>query len=108
MVFSTSKAAHILTQQLRYLRSLKSELGPISDPIRQGENFDLGYGGRYYRGAIGGTSASSPTFAAVISQLNDYRLSKKLKPLGFLNPFIYSKGYKALVRFRLFRSAIMC
>ncbi|TRM68044.1 peptidase S8/S53 domain-containing protein [Schizophyllum amplum] len=43
---------------------------------------------------IGGTSASSPAFAAVIALLNDARLKAGLSPLGFLNPLIYSlNGY---------------
>ncbi|EMD32617.1 hypothetical protein CERSUDRAFT_118652 [Gelatoporia subvermispora B] len=41
---------------------------------------------------IGGTSASSPTFAGFVSLLNDARLSKGLPPLGFLNPLIYAIG----------------
>ncbi|EME85089.1 uncharacterized protein MYCFIDRAFT_60025 [Pseudocercospora fijiensis CIRAD86] len=45
---------------------------------------------------VGGTSASSPTFAAVISLVNDALLAKGKAPLGFLNPWIYSGGYKAL------------
>ena len=36
-----------------------------------------------------GTSASTPTFAGIVSSLNDIRLNKGLKPLGFLNPLIY-------------------
>ena len=41
---------------------------------------------------IGGTSASSPAFAGIVALLNDARLSAGLPPLGFLNPFFYSKG----------------
>ena len=41
---------------------------------------------------MGGTSASSPVVAAVFALLNDARLAKKLPPLGFLNPLLYSKG----------------
>ncbi|KDN38296.1 hypothetical protein RSAG8_09595, partial [Rhizoctonia solani AG-8 WAC10335] len=40
--------------------------------------------------SIAGTSASAPTFAGVIALLNDYRLSCGKKPLGFLNPWLYS------------------
>lgn len=40
---------------------------------------------------IGGTSASSPAFAGIVALLNDARLAKKLPPLGFLNPLLYSK-----------------
>ncbi|KAG7098096.1 hypothetical protein E1B28_000070 [Marasmius oreades] len=42
--------------------------------------------------SIGGTSASSPTFAGIVALLNDARLKKGQPPLGFLNPLIYSKG----------------
>ncbi|CCL99285.1 uncharacterized protein FIBRA_01301 [Fibroporia radiculosa] len=41
---------------------------------------------------VGGTSASSPTFAAIISLLNDARLANGLSPLGFLNPLLYQLG----------------
>lgn len=53
----------------------------------------------YYKGkpvSIGGTSASSPAFAGFVSLLNDVRLSQGLSPLGFLNPFLYSKGFQGL------------
>jgi len=36
-----------------------------------------------------GTSASTPIFAAIMSLLNDYRLSNGKPPLGFLNPLLY-------------------
>jgi len=40
-------------------------------------------------GAVGGTSASSPSFAGYISLLNAVARKKTGKPLGFLNPFLY-------------------
>ncbi|KAF7309456.1 Subtilisin-like protein [Mycena indigotica] len=40
--------------------------------------------------SVGGTSASSPTVAAIVSLLNDFRISEGKAPLGFLNPLIYS------------------
>lgn len=44
-----------------------------------------------------GTSASSPTWAALVSVLNDYRQSKGSPNLGFINPLLYSaNGRKAL------------
>ncbi|KAL8632587.1 hypothetical protein Q9189_001739 [Teloschistes chrysophthalmus] len=47
--------------------------------------------------ASGGTSAACPVFAGIIALLNDARLAKGLKPLGFLNPFLYSPaGSRAL------------
>ena len=41
-------------------------------------------------------SCATPVIASIISQLNGARLSLGLRPLGFLNPFLYSVGYKAL------------
>ena len=46
---------------------------------------------------VGGTSASSPTFASVISLVNDARLAKGMSSLGFLNPWLYKKGYDILL-----------
>lgn len=40
----------------------------------------------------GGTSAACPVFAGAVALLNDARLAKGLKPLGFLNPFLYGAG----------------
>jgi hypothetical protein len=45
---------------------------------------------------VGGTSASSPAFAAVISLVNDALLAADKPVLGFLNPWIYGGAYKAL------------
>lgn len=38
---------------------------------------------------VGGTSASAPEWAGVVSILNQYSLKKNGKTLGFLNPWIY-------------------
>lgn len=38
---------------------------------------------------VHGTSASAPTFAAMISLLNDIRMSNSAPALGFLNPYLY-------------------
>ena len=39
--------------------------------------------------AIGGTSASTPLFAGLVGLLNEARLAKGGKAMGFLNPWIY-------------------
>jgi len=44
----------------------------------------------------GGTSAACPVFSSIIALLNDARLAKGLKPLGFLNPWLYSYGVRGL------------
>merc|ERR1711937_926756 len=38
---------------------------------------------------VGGTSASSPTFAAIAGYLNSVSVNKTGKPLGFMNPLLY-------------------
>jgi len=42
--------------------------------------------------SIGGTSASAPFFAALVSLLNEVRLQQSKSPLGFLSPLIYEMG----------------
>ncbi|KAL8956670.1 MAG: hypothetical protein Q9193_005872 [Seirophora villosa] len=64
------------------------------DVAAQAYNFTVIDSGREIR--VGGTSASSPAFAAIVALLNGDRLSKGRKPLGFLNPFIYKYGYQGL------------
>lgn len=51
------------------------------------------YGARY---GSGGTSAACPLFSALVGMLNDARLRAGKSTLGFLNPLLYSKGYRAL------------
>ncbi|KAG8739824.1 hypothetical protein FRC10_005085 [Ceratobasidium sp. 414] len=58
------------------------------DVSAQGRNFQVIVGGLPVR--VSGTSASCPTFAGVISLLNDYRLAQGKSPLGFLNPWLYA------------------
>jgi tripeptidyl-peptidase-1 len=41
-------------------------------------------------------SAATPVWAAIIANINSVRLSKGQKPLGFLNPWLYSEGYRGL------------
>ena len=54
----------------------------------------LGEGFQVYQdgvaGPVGGTSASAPTFAGMVSLLNEARLQAKMPAMGFLNPFLYT------------------
>ena len=56
----------------------------------------LGEGFQVYQdgvvGPVGGTSASTPTFAGLVSLLNEARLQVNLPPMGYLNPFIYKNA----------------
>jgi len=48
--------------------------------------------GLLYPGPVGGTSASTPAFAALVSLLNEKRLQANMPPMGFLNPFLYKNA----------------
>lgn len=43
-----------------------------------------------------GTSVSTPTFAGIITLVNDVRALAGKPALGFLNPWLYSIGQQAL------------
>ncbi|KAJ7112475.1 family S53 protease-like protein [Mycena epipterygia] len=58
------------------------------DVAVQGWNFEIVTGGA--AGLVGGTSASSPTFAGIIALINDRLVAAGKPVLGFLNPFIYA------------------
>ncbi|CCL99219.1 uncharacterized protein FIBRA_01234 [Fibroporia radiculosa] len=45
---------------------------------------------------IYGTSCASPTFASIVALLNDQLIAAGKPVLGFLNPFLYTKGVSAL------------
>ncbi|KAF8321037.1 tripeptidyl peptidase A [Cantharellus anzutake] len=80
----------------RYLKTLGSTYEGLfnksgrayPDVAAQGYRYFIVYQGKVIR--VSGTSASTPTFAAIIALLNDALLSKGRRPLGFLNPWIYS------------------
>ncbi|KAF2416441.1 tripeptidyl-peptidase-like protein [Tothia fuscella] len=64
---------------------------------------DIAAQGRYYnvvdKGRItrvSGTSASAPTVASIVALLNAARLQAGLPTFGFLNPWLYTKGFDAL------------
>ncbi|KAG6861868.1 hypothetical protein C0995_011165 [Termitomyces sp. Mi166 len=64
------------------------------DVSAQSDRYKIFLGGKPI--LIGGTSASSPAFAGFVALLNDVRLAHGKKPLGFLNPLLYSKGVSGL------------
>ncbi|KAI4525603.1 subtilisin-like protein [Schizophyllum commune Loenen D] len=57
------------------------------DVAAMGDNVAIVYQGGTY--LIGGTSASCPIFASVISLINDRLIAAGKSPLGFLNPWVY-------------------
>jgi tripeptidyl-peptidase-1 len=59
-----------------------------------GEYYDIVLRGSTER--VYGTSASSQSWAALISVINDYRASEGKSTLGFLNPLLYGSARSAL------------
>ncbi|KAH8671471.1 putative protease S8 tripeptidyl peptidase I [Xylariales sp. PMI_506] len=59
----------------------------IPDVAANGDNIAV-YVGRQF-GLSGGTSASTPIFAAVINRINEERIAVGKTPVGFVNPVLY-------------------
>jgi tripeptidyl-peptidase-1 len=84
-----------------YIASLGSEYKGLYNPngrgypdmAAQGYHFVTIWNGTLV--PLDGTSASTPTAAAVISLVNDALIAAGKPPLGFLNPWLYAGGYKA-------------
>ncbi|ORY84175.1 subtilisin-like protein [Leucosporidium creatinivorum] len=75
----------------QYNNSMKTRGFP--DVAANGANYNVAIGGAF--GLVFGTSASAPTFASIITLINDARLAIGKKPVGFINPTIYSSLFKA-------------
>lgn len=75
----------------------------ITDTVTDGRGYpDISAQGLYFAFAwnqtfssISGTSASCPLSSSVLTLVNDALLASGKSTLGFLNPWLYSKGYKA-------------
>ena len=92
--------------QLNSVRSYVRDLGGKYDGLynKVGRAYpDISAQGLYFayfwngtEGTISGTSASTPLTAGIISLVNDARIAAGKSPLGFLNPWLYTEGYKGL------------
>ncbi|KAI0471592.1 peptidase S8/S53 domain-containing protein [Xylariaceae sp. FL0804] len=60
----------------------------IPDVAANGDNIAVYVGGQL--GTEGGTSASSPIFAALVNRINEERLAAGKAPVGFVNPTLYA------------------
>jgi tripeptidyl-peptidase-1 len=63
------------------------------DIAAQGVNISIVWNGSVH--VVDGTSASCPTVAGVLALVNDALVAAGKPVLGFLNPWLYSKGYAA-------------
>ncbi|TAQ87514.1 hypothetical protein B7494_g4153 [Chlorociboria aeruginascens] len=83
-----------------YVKSMNGEHAGLFNPngraypdiSAQGLYFQIVWNANYQ--VISGTSASTPLMSSVVSLVNDALISSGHAPLGFLNPWLYSKGYK--------------
>jgi len=57
-----------------------------------GEGYEVYTGGGSQPEQVGGTSASTPMFAALVSLINDARIQAGKPTMGYLNPFLYQCG----------------
>jgi tripeptidyl-peptidase-1 len=95
----TEMPAYQKTAVDEYLSTQASKLPPSSyfnsknraypDVSAMGNNFLIYMASEGGWQPVGGTSASSPTFAGVSAYLNDLSYKVKGKPLGCLNPLLY-------------------
>ncbi|KAI9615686.1 hypothetical protein KEM48_005564 [Puccinia striiformis f. sp. tritici PST-130] len=72
--------------QDRYNSSMRTRGFP--DLSANGANYVVAVEGKF--GLVYGTSASAPVVASMITMINDARISLGKKPVGFINPAIYS------------------
>lgn len=75
-----------------------SSIQGLTDLQRGDRRFQVIVNGTVH--SVGGTSASSPTFAGIVTLLNDFRIANGKPPLGFLNPMLYSTGLSGKLSFR--------
>lgn len=90
--YQTAAVAHYLStvssSSLPAASSWNSSGRATPDVSAYGENFQVVVDGSVE--GVGGTSASTPTFAGIVTYLNEVRIVKNGKaPLGFLNPWLY-------------------
>ncbi|KAJ7659862.1 subtilisin-like protein [Mycena rosella] len=67
------------------------------DLSANGLNYVIGIDDEF--GLVAGTSASAPTTASIFTMINDARLAVGKKPVGFINPAIYSEAFKLVGAF---------
>lgn len=78
----------------QYSGLYNSEGRAYPDVSAQGLYFAYFWNGT--EGTISGTSASSPLTAGIFTLVNDALIAAGKPTLGFMNPWLYKKGYKGL------------
>jgi hypothetical protein len=100
-MFDQSNAGYQVDAVAKYLSTVSAEtLPPASsfnpkgratpDVSALGEGYQVIVAG--HPTSVGGTSASSPAFAGLMSLVNEARLAAGKPAMGFLNPFLYKNA----------------
>ncbi|KAF8148410.1 peptidase S8/S53 domain-containing protein [Crassisporium funariophilum] len=63
------------------------------DISANGANYVIAAEGQFSR--VFGTSAAAPVVGSILTMINDARITIGKKPIGFINPTIYSEGFSA-------------
>ncbi|KAK4163347.1 tripeptidyl-peptidase [Cladorrhinum sp. PSN259] len=88
---------YVATQVSKEKFGLFNEKGrAIPDISAIGSNFQIIMGGEMTE--VMGTSASTPVVAAMIALVNDKRMREGKKPVGWLNPLLYSQKVRETLR----------
>ncbi|KAJ7776843.1 subtilisin-like protein [Mycena maculata] len=70
----------------------KGNARAFPDLSANGANYIIGIDGEF--GLVFGTSCSAPVTASMFTMINDARIAKGKKSVGFINPAIYSDAFK--------------
>ncbi|KAJ7448596.1 hypothetical protein B0H11DRAFT_2289688 [Mycena galericulata] len=87
-IYTTPEATTGLWDQFNNSRNARA----YPDLAENGANFVVGVNHEF--GLVYGTSASTPTTASMFTMINDVRLAVGMKPVGFVNPAIYSEAFR--------------
>jgi len=89
---SGSVPAYISGIEPEYSGLYRSSGRAYPDVAAQGQQVATTWNGK--EKSIDGASASTPIVAGVLTLVNDALIAAGKSPLGFLNPWLYSEGYK--------------
>lgn len=89
----TAVAGYLAANPIPYSKHIYNSTGSRAYPdlSANGANYAVAIDGKF--SLVYGTSAASPVVGAILTMVNDARISRGKPPLGFINPTIYSTGF---------------
>jgi tripeptidyl-peptidase-1 len=84
---------YLTASPISYSKDIYNSTGSRAYPdlSANGANYAVAIDGTF--SLVYGTSAASPVVGAILTMVNDARISRGKPPLGFINPIIYSPGF---------------